>query len=538
MAQALQPTAKVFPRNGIIRISLPTATSLGCGFRRCQGLKGCGPWTGEQRHLQASRHIEACHTSPERRSFETIYFCSKCKEEFTSYASGGRHLRKCKAPTTNQSLRLSLDRTLGASLDETRTITIDSLAEVGVAFAPTEIDGDKLILVYPGVPSRCSQCPSVYRSTGCHVMQSMFRHMEVSHGLRGLRRWWKCSECEYSADGHKLNAHFKKYHPEVVQQPLDASNQHETISQNQTPAARHSLASTPSTNDTSSSQHSAGHGTPVVHASQQTPPPATNIILENSPTTQDQLSETSVNGTSRSLSVFSLPNHEDGWLYTLPPPAAPSQSLHSTPPPSPTLLPEPDAPTQQDGLQIENQRFEEAGRSFFQLWAPSFTACESLVDLSNVLDRCCKDWLSKARALDKNEEPTKEKRTQERSKNPRRTQSRQMQRARKKRSRQEEAKRIQRLFYIYPKRAVREVLGSALLHTQVLLNLLRNFKNQLMRASRVRRTRVEEREHFMKLVNGKCLTMNRQLHSIDHHQKRKLSPSFEEQQTLLLGPMV
>ncbi|MFO0089746.1 MAG: RNA-directed DNA polymerase, partial [bacterium] len=172
------------------------------------------------------------------------------------------------------------------------------------------------------------------------------------------------------------------------------------------------------------------------------------------------MSETSVNGTSRSLSVFSLPNHEDGWLYTLPPPAAPSQSLHSTPPPSPTLLPEPDAPTQQDGLQIENQRFEEAGRSFFQLWAPSFTACETLVDLSNVLDRCCKDWLSKARALDKNEEPTKGKKTQERSKNPRRTQSRQMQRARKKRSRQEEAKRIQRLFYIYPKRAVREVLGE------------------------------------------------------------------------------
>ena len=70
------------------------------------------------------------------------------------------------------------------------------------------------------------------------------------------------------------------------------------------------------------------------------------------------------------------------------------------------------------------------------------------------------DWLSRARALDKNDEPKKEKTSRERTNNRRRTQSRQMQRARKKRNRQEEAKRIQRLFYTYPKRAVREVLGE------------------------------------------------------------------------------
>ncbi len=133
--------------------------------------------------------------------------------------------------------RLQLDRTLGMTLNETSNITIGSLADVGVVFAPTEINGDKLVLRYPGVPSRCPRCPTVYRSTGCHVMQSMFRHLEVSHGLRGLKRWWKCSLCEFSADGHKLNAHFKKNHPGVAQQPPEAPHQHETISQNQSSAS-------------------------------------------------------------------------------------------------------------------------------------------------------------------------------------------------------------------------------------------------------------------------------------------------------------
>ncbi len=45
----------------------------------------------------------------------------------------------------NQSL--SLDRTLRTTPDETRNLSIGSLAEVGGAFAPKEIDGDKQILV-------------------------------------------------------------------------------------------------------------------------------------------------------------------------------------------------------------------------------------------------------------------------------------------------------------------------------------------------------------------------------------------------------
>jgi len=42
--------------------------------------------------------------------------------------------------------RLQLDRTLGMTLNETSNITIGSLADVGVVFSLTEINGDKLVL--------------------------------------------------------------------------------------------------------------------------------------------------------------------------------------------------------------------------------------------------------------------------------------------------------------------------------------------------------------------------------------------------------
>ena len=48
----------------------------------------------------------------------------------------------------------------------------------------------------------------------------------------------------------------------------------------------------------------------------------------------------------------------------------------------------------------------------------------------------------------------------ERVKKTRRIQSRQMQRAKQRRKRPDEAKRIQRMFYLYPKKAVRQVLGE------------------------------------------------------------------------------
>ena len=78
---------------------------------------------------------------------------------------------------------------------------------------------------------------------------------------------------------------------------------------------------------------------------------------------------------------------------------------------------------------------------FFQLWAPAFECCLSSSDLNLVLSRCVSD-------------PSRQP-------NHRRTQSRQQQGVKQKRkSRADEASKIQRMFKIYPRRAVRQILGE------------------------------------------------------------------------------
>ena len=453
MAQALQPSVRVFPRDGIIRISLPVASSLVCGYKRCNGVKGCGPWKGEQRHLQVSRHITSCHSSAEQPSFETIYFCSKCKKEFTSYPSCGRHLKKCEAPSINQSLRLSLDRTLGTTLDETQNLSIGSLTDIGVSFAASNIEGDKLVMVYPGVPSRCPRCPVVYRSTGYHAMQSMFRHVEVSHGIGGLKRWWSCSVCGYKADGHKLNAHFKKEHPDVrVFQSFNASDL--TTTPNLQEDTVHISASEESLNlTTPQSQESRNADSPISERSitQRDPPSPTALVTES--IEEDVVSHENSVDLTRSDSMISLPNQEDGWLYNLP-----HRRNLSLAPSIPPLTPRQNISIAVDPLLNENERFDEESRTFPQLWAPYFRNCKSLSDLSDVLNRCCVDWLR--RCVDSTEESSENRPSNVRVGEKRRTQSRQMQRARQRRKRSEDAKRIQKMYYLYPKKAVRQVLGE------------------------------------------------------------------------------
>ena len=182
-----------------------------------------------------------------------------------------------------------------------------------------------------------------------------------------------------------------------------ASQQLETISQNQ--------SSTTSTVSSSSTQQTAGQDVSVDQTTQGTPQTGNNSIVQNSLVLENHEQET-----NSSTSIFSLPNIEEGWLYTLPPNINSSQSISfnansrqtysSNNPPSPHFSSQPppspvnDTSTEQDYLLLENQRFDEAAKSFYQLWAPCFSACESLADLSSVLDRCCVDWLSRTKNLD------------------------------------------------------------------------------------------------------------------------------------------
>ncbi|KAI9550369.1 hypothetical protein GHT06_000609 [Daphnia sinensis] len=148
------------------------------------------------------------------------------------------------------------------------------------------------------------------------------------------------------------------------------------------------------------------------------------------------------------------------WLYELPPheiinPQILSEEIFD-PSPTPEILSF--APSQQSNRGRHRNSSEEQSQredDFVSLWAPAFLSCETLNDLNDVLERCIADWLPKAQIL---QDPSPE---QPRG-NPdqrKRNQNRQMQRARRQiKKKAYEARKIQRLFNIYPRRAVREVL--------------------------------------------------------------------------------
>ncbi|KAK4012288.1 hypothetical protein OUZ56_021389 [Daphnia magna] len=107
----------------------------------------------------------------------------------------------------------------------------------------------------------------------------------------------------------------------------------------------------------------------------------------------------------------------------------------------------------QDSSEEQSQR----GGDFACLWACFSELCETLLDLEGVLERCTADWLLKAQIL---EDPSPEK-PRGNPNGRKRNQNRQMQKARRQiKLKAYEARKIQRLFNIYPRRAVREVLGD------------------------------------------------------------------------------
>ena len=99
------------------------------------------------------------------------------------------------------------------------------------------------------------------------------------------------------------------------------------------------------------------------------------------------------------------------------------------------------------------------GDTPLNLWAYAFLACQTLGDLNDVMGRCARDWLAKAYRS----QPPLEERHPRRDplKSPKRTQARQLQRTRQSRkNKSDEASWIQKLFKVYPRRAVRHVLGE------------------------------------------------------------------------------
>ena len=340
-------------------------------------------------------------------------------------------------------------------------ICSDRRNSVHRVFPIPEISGNKLILLYPGAPCKCPRCGLVTLSTNCNAMHSMARHLEIKHSLR-LEKAWRCSKCGTIEDGKKIRSHDVKCSQSISQPPTSHTSRIPTL-----------LSTTflSSQSEANISEH--------LSPRQTTPPPSHQE--------EGQEAEAAPNESW----LFSLPRHDaedasrvedfESQIVTdallpassasiLSEPSSPEQplpnvlTLSTTAEENPTEeSTTPDMSTrstsdEEDVLVPPSENPAQRPGHFFHLWGNLFRGCNNMEDLNDVLGRCTTDWLTRASTTEK---PLQEQRP--RPENPperprRRNQSRQLQRIRqRKRSNHEEASCIQKLFNIYPRRAVRQV---------------------------------------------------------------------------------
>ena len=284
-----------------------------------------------------------------------------------------------------------------------------------------------IILLYPGQPSRCpmSNCQEGFFTSAkdTAAMNAIFRHLEIAHSIK-LKKMWRCSICSCEMDGMHMRHHYKK----CLKALNDRSGPPESTSQRGTLAVDNDMQ------DEGDSQSQLAYPAPDCSITSDGPirAPAT----ANPPPVND--------------SVMTLSTEVTGQF---------------TPETDRTLVAT-RGTSENEGSSLDDSRPQaQASVAFFNLWAIAFKGCKTKADLNGVLERCVEDWLAKSsRTLDSSLEgprPRPQLATTAASARSKRNQSRQLQRQKKKeKARSQEASRVQRLFNIYPKRAVRKVLGE------------------------------------------------------------------------------
>ncbi|KZS06532.1 Uncharacterized protein APZ42_029986 [Daphnia magna] len=344
----------------------------------------------------------------------------KCGEKT---CQAGRHARPCTESLSSSILRQSLELTIASAMDGSQGCTNPAHSSLPT-FPPSRIEGAKFFLKYPGKPTKCPRCESFTLATNTRAMGSIHRHLETAHTLR-LVKYWEWGECGFAGDGPTLKGHYQRLH----------------YNHNPSPSIRFAWISSMDAYNRDSS--------------------AAVISLEEVAATEDERDE---------LFVVEIRAIEESPGYVLSPAnftASPildlkrefassfnTQSFNPAPNPESLTF----VPSQQSNRGRSYNSSEEQSQrddDFFSLWVPAFLSCETLHDLNDVLERCTADWLPKAQIL---QDPSPEQ-PQGNSDERKRNQNRQMQKARRQiKQNAYEARKIQRLFNIYPRRAVREVL--------------------------------------------------------------------------------
>ena len=84
---------------------------------------------------------------------------------------------------------------------------------VDATFAPSFLSENRIILLYPGRPSRCplQHCSEGFTTfdTLTGAMTSIHRHLHESHLIKA-DKFWRCSICGLEDTGLRMNGHYKR----------------------------------------------------------------------------------------------------------------------------------------------------------------------------------------------------------------------------------------------------------------------------------------------------------------------------------------
>lgn len=125
-------------------------------MRYCQGERGNGPWSGERKRQLAEKHIKDGHSKREVQ-FTTLYVCIGCKKKFHSFIPAGRHARPCPKYLSSSIVHQFIERTVSSEIVGSKKSPNHAYSPFST-FPPCRIEGDKIILKYPGGPTKCPRC--------------------------------------------------------------------------------------------------------------------------------------------------------------------------------------------------------------------------------------------------------------------------------------------------------------------------------------------------------------------------------------------
>ena len=414
--------------DGEVRIPFPNPPIITCGL--CLAKRG-GTWKTHERVRLVRAHFRNAH-AVEGVSPRFTFFCVTCMFEGDTLHKVGRH--KCG----------DTPRPLVA--DRQSPSNQDDCAE-GVA--ESWIRGSRLILCYPGQATRCPlrDCANqfVTGDTMCGAMNAMHRHLDMDHGML-LEKFWRCTICDLEEGGHKMHHHYKKCRSSLPPPPRDAS-----------PEQTASLGPSPSTASAIPSPLSSPRLPPLSIEESVCVSAAETSLVPSPVPIGVHLAEAEAEVAPNSSLVTAVVSHEQ-------------EEVVSTPLVSPTFPPQRQQNMDQ-GITFSHPVSSETSPSvylsqgegsqdFLNLWIRAFKDCRLVEDLDSTLHRCCADWLEKASARVKEHLETASSRIPSGGRRCR-NQSRQQQKVRRLvRFDSDRASRIQKLFSVYPRRAVRQVLGE------------------------------------------------------------------------------